>query len=336
MAKKVNKSKPQTRNIKPIQQSKPTAQVAQYDKIFQENLDKLLPILIKEVLGMDIVHREQLPTRVQHTQEREPDIFERVQLRDNSRKNLHVELQLRDEMDMNFRLADYYIMLLRTDPDTPIEQYVIYLGNEKPKHISGYFQDKNMSFRYNVISFSDIPYKLLLESNIPEVIVFAILGDLGKTSAKDVAIEAAQRINALETGELKKKKLFKQLRIVSNIRNLAPLIDKIMENITQYFVPERDPWYNKGFQLGEEKGEERAEERQKREFTARLSLKTDFSDDKIAILAGVSVKYVAAIKNELAQIQSLLATKHSITKTAKTLGLTFDYVKKIKEELDNP
>ena len=189
-----------------------------------------------------------------------------------------------------------------------------------------------MSFRYNVISFSDIPYRLLLESNIPEVIVFAILGDLGKTSPKDVAIEAAQRINALETGELKKKKLFKQLRIVSNIRNLAPIIDKIMENITQYFVPERDPWYNKGFQLGEE----RAEEKHKHAFTARLLLKTAHSDDLIAILADVPVAYVAAIKTELAQIQSLLATKHSTTKTAKTLGLTFDYVKKVKEELDNP
>ena len=38
------------------------------------------------------------------------------------------------------------------------------------------------------------------------------------------------------------------MRIVANIRNLAPLIDKVMENITQYFVPERDPWFNKGFQ----------------------------------------------------------------------------------------
>ena len=328
MAKKDNIPKPQTVNINPPQTPKSKRQIGQYDKIFQENLAKLLPHLIKKVLGMDIVHREQLPTRVQHTQERAPDILERVQLRDGRKKALHIEVQLRDEQDMNFRLADYCIMLLRIDPDTPIEQYVVYLGNEKPKHITGSFENNNMTFRYNVISFSDIPYEILLESDIPEIIVFAILGDLGKSTAKDVAIAAAQRINALEEGELKKKKLFKQLRIVSNIRNLAPLIDKVMENITQYFVPERDPWYNKGIAIGEEKN--------KREFAALLLISADFSVDKIARLVQSPVEYVEAIKTELTQIRILLETKNSITKTAKSMGVPFDYVKKIKHALDNP
>ena len=80
MAKKDNAPKPQTVNINPTKPTKPKRQVGQYDKIFQENLEKLLPLLIEKVLGMDIVHREQLPTRVQHTQERAPDILERVQL----------------------------------------------------------------------------------------------------------------------------------------------------------------------------------------------------------------------------------------------------------------
>ena len=52
MAKRVKKPKPQTVNINPNQPqpTKPKPQVGQYDKIFQENLDKLLPLLIKEVL----------------------------------------------------------------------------------------------------------------------------------------------------------------------------------------------------------------------------------------------------------------------------------------------
>ena len=173
MAKKVNKPKPQAISINSPQPTKPKRQVGQYDKIFQENLSKLLPLLIKDVLGMDIVHKEQLPTRVQHTQERAPDILERVQLRDNTRKALHIEVQLKDENDMNMRLADYYLMLYRIDPDIPIEQYVVYIGNEKPKHIMGYFQTDKMTHRYTVISFSDIPYELFLKSNAPEIVVFA-------------------------------------------------------------------------------------------------------------------------------------------------------------------
>ena len=341
MAKKVSKPKPQTISINPNQPQpppKPKRQVGQYDKIFQENLTKLLPLLIKEVLGMDVVHREQLPIRIQHTQEREPDILERVQLRDNTQTALHIEVQLKDENDMNIRLADYYLMLYRIDPNMPIEQYVVYIGNEKSKNITGYFQTDKMTHHYHVISFSDIPYELFLHSNIPEIIVFALLGDLGTSSPKNVAIEAAQRINAVEKGELRKKKFFKQLRIVANIRNLAPIIDKVMENIAQYFVPERDPWFNKGFQQGEQQGEEKKDATLKREFTVRLLVSTDFSNEKIALLVGddVTAEYVEAIKKEVTQIRILLEARNSITKTAHLTGLTFDYVKKIKEALDNP
>ena len=109
-----------------------------------------------------------------------------------------------------------------------------------------------------------------------------------------------------------------------------------MENITQYFVPERDPWYNKGIAIGEERGEERGEEASKREFAALSLISTDLSVEKIARLVQRPVDYVNTVKTELTQIRILLESKNSITKTAKTVGVTFDYVKKIKEALDNP
>ena len=105
-----------------------------------------------------------------------------------------------------------------------------------------------------------------------------------------------------------------------------------MENITQYFVPERDPWYNKGFQLGEEK----QAEVDKREFTALFLISTDFPVEKIARLVEKSIDYVETVKQELTQIRILLASKNSIRKTSQLMGVTFDYVKKIKQALDNP
>ena len=168
---------------------------------------------------------------------------------------------------------------------------------------------------------------MFLKSNIPEIVVFAILGDLGKTPPKDVAIAAAQRINALESGELRKKKFFKQLRIIANIRNLAPIIDKVMENITQYFVPERDPWYKKGVT--------ETTDLKDRLFTSSLLLKTDFSVDKIANLVGVSTDYVEILKKELIKVQSLLKEQNSIKQIAQLLGVSTDYIKKIKAELDS-
>ena len=101
-----------------------------------------------------------------------------------------------------------------------------------------------------------------------------------------------------------------------------------MENITQYFVPERDSWYNRGIAIGEES--------KKREFTVLSLLKTDLSSELIAVLVKASVDYVEGIKKELTQIRILLETKNSITKTAQLVGVPFDYVKKIKQALDNP
>ena len=105
-----------------------------------------------------------------------------------------------------------------------------------------------------------------------------------------------------------------------------------MENITQYFVPERDPWYNKGIAIGEEK----QAEVDKREFTALFLISTDFPVEKIARLVQRPVDYVETVKQELTQIRILLASKNSIRKTSQMMGVTFDYVKKIKQALDNP
>ena len=101
-----------------------------------------------------------------------------------------------------------------------------------------------------------------------------------------------------------------------------------MENISQYFVPERDPWYNKGIAIGEGAS--------KREFTALSLISTDLSVEKIAHLVQRPIDYVEGIKKELTQIRILLETKNSITKTAQLVGVPFDYVKKIKQALDNP
>ena len=100
-----------------------------------------------------------------------------------------------------------------------------------------------------------------------------------------------------------------------------------MENITQYFVPERDPWYKKGVT--------ETTDLKDRLFTSSLLLKTDISVDKIANLVGVSTDYVEILKKELIKVQSLLKEQNSIKQIAQLLGVSTDYIKKIKAELDS-
>lgn len=53
-------------------------QASQYDKIIKENLEITLPVIIRDILKLDIVQSEELPDDVQHTKERKPDALKKV------------------------------------------------------------------------------------------------------------------------------------------------------------------------------------------------------------------------------------------------------------------
>ena len=59
-------------------QSGPKRQVNQYDKIFKENIEAVIPSLIEKVLGITAVEQEELPDDVQHTKERKPDVLKKI------------------------------------------------------------------------------------------------------------------------------------------------------------------------------------------------------------------------------------------------------------------
>jgi hypothetical protein len=47
----------------------------QYDKIFKENIEAVIPSLMLNILGINAISVEELPDDVQHTKERKPDVF---------------------------------------------------------------------------------------------------------------------------------------------------------------------------------------------------------------------------------------------------------------------
>jgi hypothetical protein len=82
------------------------AQANQYDKIFRENMEAALPGIIEHLLGLDIVHSEEIPDDIQHTKERKPDLLKKVT--DSSGKVfiLHLEYQVANENEMVYRMAE--------------------------------------------------------------------------------------------------------------------------------------------------------------------------------------------------------------------------------------
>lgn len=53
-------------------------QSSQYDKIFKENIEAVIPALMQKVLGITAVQSEELPDDLLHTKERKPDVLKKV------------------------------------------------------------------------------------------------------------------------------------------------------------------------------------------------------------------------------------------------------------------
>ena len=115
-------------------QNPPDYQPGQYDKIIKENLEKTLPVIIRDVLHLDIVQSEELPDDIQHTKERKPDALKKVTGTAGNTYVLHLEFQIADEKEMVYRMAEYFIMLKRKY-QMPIKQYVIFLKDIRQRFL---------------------------------------------------------------------------------------------------------------------------------------------------------------------------------------------------------
>jgi len=261
-------------------------QSGQFDRIFKENIEAVIPTLITKLLHIYPISSEELPDQIQHTKERRPDVLKKITDRDGRTFILHLEIQLSDEQDMVFRMAEYHLMVYRKYR-IPVEQFVIYIGPRKPKMPIKFIADRH-SFEFRLIVLSEIDYQLFLNSANPEEIIFAILGDFGDEKTENAVANIINRIHETTKSDFALKRYMVQLRVLSQIRKLEPITKKTMESISKFFKVEKDFLYIKGMEEGESK--------RNIAFVQSLILGTDFDDNKIAELVGVSKDVVRDIR----------------------------------------
>ena len=282
------------RNQKPSDQEGASRLGSSYDKIFKENLDKSLKTIIQDISGLKIVKSEPLPTRMQHTKERDPDELSLIWLPDGTQRILHAEVHLKDEYDINFRMCEYHVLLKRKKKVPNVVQYVIYIGIEDPKHITGIWETESLVFHYNVIVLKNIPYKTFLDANTPEAVILSILGDFQDADPEIVSTRIVERIDKLSKTHGEKEKFYAQLRVISKLRKLQPLIEKIMTNISKFIDVADDPLYLEGKLEGKLEGYLEKEI----ENVKSLIINTEFDDAHIAFLMGVHLELVQKLRKE--------------------------------------
>ncbi len=261
-------------------------QVNQYDKILRENLEAIIPGLLKNVLGITAVESEELPDDLQHTKERKPDVLKKITDAQEAVYILQIEFQVSDEPDMVYRMAEYYIMLERRYR-LPVRQFVVFLGATTPR-MATKLDRQNLQFNFPLISFADLDYHLSLRSNQPEEVLLSILANLGTTDMEAKLMQIVQRVGEMSQSDFTFRKHINQLRVLAQLRNLGIKLKEAMDSIEKLISPEKDVFYLMG--------EERTEQRIVRNMLAE----TDMPFDRIAKLAGVSIKFVEQVRQKMA------------------------------------
>ena len=260
----------------------------QYDKIFKENIDAVIENFIHKILKIDFVKSEKISVKLQRTKEREADFLKKITDKEGNNFILHLEYQTHNEPEMVHRMLDYCALLLHKY-DLPIEQYVLFLGKGKATMPSK-LKYKNLQFHYNIIDIQQIDYHTFIDSNVPEEILLAILGDFKNENTETVVKEIVAKLEKTVDLSLESEKLFQQLLILGRLRNLQEKIQEIMNSISKYIDIKEDFLYKRG----EEDGEEIATEK----LILNFLMKSNLTVEQIAEYADVSLTYVIAIKQK--------------------------------------
>lgn len=268
-----------------------------YDRIFKENIESLLPFLLQRILGWKVKKWENISTDLPLTIERKPDFLKKVFPLD-SKENpylLHIEFQTNIDTKMPFRMLEYY-GLLYNKHKLPIQQIVLNLS--KPKPLITEIIHENLQFRFKNIFIQSYDYQLFIESKIPEEIILSLLANFGNVAPQKVLKRIVERLLDLEEGKISKRfeqKYANQLFVLSRIRNLEDETFKLLETMPLHYNIETDFLYKKGMQKGIEEGIEK----EKIIFAKNLLKETSFSDEKIATLVGISEEETKEIRKQL-------------------------------------
>jgi hypothetical protein len=263
-------------------------QISQYDKVFKENIESALPMLLERVLDIHPVSTEEIPDDLQSTIERKPDFLKKITDVSQQTFILHIEFQLADDAEMVYRMHEYYALLLRKYR-LSVRQFVFFIGNIQPL-MPLRLEETNLSFRFDLITFNTLDYRTFVNSEKPEEILLGLLGDFGNESPQKAVKNIIEKLAQSSPESLTFEKHIQQLRILAGLRNLQPLTEKLMESITKYFKEENDFLFQKG----------ELKERQRKEYIFINSLleETNFSDEKIALMADADLELVQKIRAE--------------------------------------
>jgi hypothetical protein len=265
----------------------------QFDKILKENAREIFLPLIEMRMGVKIKKFQPLPTKFQTTIEREMDSFYKVETETGEKFILNLEFQTDDEPLMVYRIGEYHGIAQRLYK-MEIKHFVVYLGTKKPQ-MATELKPEEIYKGFELINAQELDSENLLTSDIPQVILLAVLGNYPAEKTEQILRSVIRKLQIVCTDKAQFSKFIKQLIAISRLRKIDFLTHKIATEMPISFDITTDFLYLEGQQKGRVEGEQKKD----RNFVSSLIVNTDFDNEKIAFLANVSLDFVEKIRKEL-------------------------------------
>jgi predicted transposase YdaD len=169
---------------------------------------------------------------------------------------LHLEFESGDNPNMVYRVGEYHGMSLMRRK-LPIRHIVIYLGSKTPT-MQTQLKPEEVYTGFDLINIHSLDTNELLSSQIPEVVLMAVLSNYDPEQAETVLYAIIRNLKTLIKNKRSLKKYLNQLMMLSRLRQIEALTIKITEDMPIHFDIEKDSLYLKGTQKGLEKGLEKS------------------------------------------------------------------------------
>jgi hypothetical protein len=299
-----------------------------YDKIFKEVVEKIFRPLVEKRLGVKIIKSTPLKEKMQTTIEVEMDFFYIIETDTGERFILHLEFETGINPEMVYRVGEYHGMAARRQK-LPIRHVVVYLGEEPPT-MRTELKPEEVYTGFDLLNVQGLDTNELLSSQVPEVVLVAILSDYPKEEAETILRQIVLNLKKLVKNTRIVKKYINQLMMLSRLRKIEALAIKITEEMPIHYDIETDALYLRGTENG------RSQEAAKKDyiFVTNLVLDTEFDDAKIARLANVTLAFVQTVKDEMSNFNAVSDLLHNKAGDNKKIALlanvSLEFVKKVK------
>ena len=272
-----------------------------FDKILKENIAAIFPNLSKKLLGIEIVHSEELKDKLQKTTEREADFLRKIKTSNGDEFIVHLEFQTTDDKEMLYRMRVYHALITQKYR-LPVRQFVIYLGEKAPQ-MRNQFTLEEMFMGFELINMQLINYQQLLQSNVPEEVVLAVLGDFDLDNQEIVLQRILERLDKLSNSPNALNKYIYHLLTFARLRNLTDITEKQLEHMGITYDIEKDAFFKKGeirgIEKGIKKGIEKGEIKKATKVVINLFKANKLSLEEIAQVAELSIEEVKRIIEKL-------------------------------------